>query len=119
MTTCTIKMNFNLVDRELNWLHVGIEVSFIRASLCACAAKLWNLIRKAFNICSHNLIPNPIVLDGIEALISNTSRMVSPKTPYILFGCGDVGGRKVKFGVSLSMIVLWVGENCISEWRCR
>ena len=68
---------------------------------------------------SHNLIPHPIVLDGIEALISNTSRMASPQTPYIHFGCGDVGGRKVKFGVLLAMIVLWVGENCISEWRCR
>ena len=51
MTTCTIKMKFNSVDRELNRLHVGIEVSFIRASFCACAAKFWNLIRKTFNNC--------------------------------------------------------------------
>ena len=42
-------MKFNLVDRELNRLHVGIKVSFIRASPCACAANFWNLIRKAFN----------------------------------------------------------------------
>ena len=66
---------------------------------------------------SHILIPH--LIDGIEALISNTSRMASPQTPYIHFGCGDVGGRKVKFWVSLAMIVLWVEENCISEWRCR
>ena len=32
-------------------LHVGIKVSFIQASLCACAANFWNLIRKAFNNC--------------------------------------------------------------------
>ena len=42
-------MHDDSVDRELNRLHVGIKVSFIRASLCACAANFWNLIRKAFN----------------------------------------------------------------------
>ena len=59
---------------------------------------------------SHNLVPRPVVLDGIEALnmshvLSNTSRMASLQTPYIHLGCGDVGGRKVKLGVSLAMIV--------------
>ena len=45
-------MKLNSVYRELNRLHVGKKVSFIRASLCACAANFWNLIRKAFNNCS-------------------------------------------------------------------
>ena len=49
MTTSTIKMKLNSVDRALNRLHVGKKVSFIRASLCARAANFWNLIRKAFN----------------------------------------------------------------------
>ena len=47
-------MKLNSVDRELNRLHVGIKVSFIKASLCACAANFWNLIRKAFNNCTCN-----------------------------------------------------------------
>ena len=51
MTTCTIKMNLNSVDIEPNRLHVDIKVSFIRASLCACATNFWNLVRKAFNNC--------------------------------------------------------------------
>ena len=46
-------MKFNSVDRELNRHHVGIKVSYIRASVCACAANFWNLIRKAFNNCAN------------------------------------------------------------------
>ena len=59
---------------------------------------------------SHNLVPHPVVLDVIEAVVShvlsNTRRMASLQTPYILFGCGDVGGRKVKLRVSHATIVL-------------
>ena len=55
MSTFMIKMKFNSVDRELNRLHVGIKVSFIRASVCACAANFWNLIQKAFNNCTWKI----------------------------------------------------------------